>query len=202
MRRLTLALAACLLAGCHNPPPETARQQTARLRASFEQHRTAYLRSVEDASRLVPETLAWLDGPAVSHSRAIALSEARTLTDNWARIYFVPRTMHGQLRFDRYTSQPVQAAQQRVLDLLRRSYFELHEYQRYCQYAAESGLHAASPGRLPPQLEEFRRRLRAHLPSPTGSIRFSTRSALTLEALLTLVGGSARTPASASGTAP
>lgn len=164
MRRLMPALIACLLAGCNTTPPESGRQQASRLRGSLEEHRAAYLKSIEDANRLMPETVAWLDGPAVNRSRAVALSEARNFTEKWARIYFVPRTMHEKLRFHRYTSREVREAHQRVLEALRRSYFELHEYQRYCQRASETRLHGTPPGILPPQLVEFRNRLRARAP--------------------------------------
>ena len=205
MRPLIPVLSVCLIAGCGEPSPQAARQEAVRLRAALEKHRPAYLKSIADANRLSRETLAWLDGPAVSHSRSMALSEARTFADKWARVYFVPRVMHGQLRFDRYGSGQVRAAHRRVLDILRISYFELHDYQRYSQHASETNLHGAPPGRLPPPLEEFRRRLRARPPfsdelSPVISALAAGRAVQ--ESVLRPVGGSARTPASASGTAP
>jgi hypothetical protein len=85
--------------------------------------------------------------------------------DRWARVYFVPRYMHGQLRIDEYSSEQVKAVQGLLLDHLRRRYFELHDYQRYAQHASESEMHRAPPGRLPKELEEFRNRLRARVPS-------------------------------------
>ncbi len=159
-----LAFTLCFLAGCQAPPPDVARQEVARLRASLERHRPAYLKAIDEGNRLIPETLVWLDGRAAQQPRSIALAEARTLTGKWANVYFVPRSMHEQLRFDRYSSAKAGAAHQRVLSLLRRDYFELHEYQRYAQRASEATLHGASGGRLPPQLHEFRRRRRARPP--------------------------------------
>lgn len=164
MRLLLVILTACITAGCRSAPPETPSQQAARLRDSLEKHAHAYSANIADINRLIPETLAWLDGPAVSASRALAVSDARSFTAKWARVYFVPRTMHEELRFHRYSAPEVQAAQRRVLDHLRRDYFELHEYQRYCQHASETRLHNAPAGVLPAPLAEFRRRLAARAP--------------------------------------
>lgn len=149
-----------VLAGC-SPSPEEVRQEAAKLRRSVEKHHGDYLRSVENANRLVPETLAWLDGPARDATRAQAASEAHRIAERWARVYFGPRWIHQQLRFDKYSSMEVHQAHGQLLDYLKRTYFELHDYQRYAQHAAESGMHGAPRGTLPPQLQEFRKRLAA-----------------------------------------
>lgn len=162
--RVCLLLAAAL-AGCGPPSPEQVRQEAARLRRSFDKHRPAYLRAIEATSLLVPESLAWLNGPATTAPRAQAVAEAHRLTERWARVYFAPRYIHEQLRHDEYSTPQVRAAHRRLLSLLKQRYFELHDYQRYAQHAAESSIHGAAPGRLPQPLQEFRRRLEARRPA-------------------------------------
>ncbi|MBS1830723.1 MAG: hypothetical protein JST93_35825 [Acidobacteria bacterium] len=122
-----------LLAGCSGPTPEETRKEAARFRASLEKYRAEYVKGIEKENLLARETLAWLKGAAVTGSHTRRMSDARQFTDRWARVYFVPRTMHEQLRFDRYASPEVRAVQGRVLEHLRTRYFELHEYQRYAQ---------------------------------------------------------------------
>ena len=154
-----------LLAACPFKPAEPVRQQVERLRASWEAHLPAYAASIEAENRLIPETIAWLKGSAVTAPRGQAAAEARRLMDRWARVYFVPRHMHEQLRFDAYSSARVTAVQKRLLAGLQRRYFELHEYQRYAQHAAESEMYNTRAGRLPRELEEFRTRLEARRPA-------------------------------------
>jgi hypothetical protein len=148
-----------MLAGCGRVSPEVARQEVARLRASFEKHRGAYLAGVEAENRLVPETLAWLKGGAVSAPRGEAVAGARLFREKWAKVHFVPRVIHEALRFDEYRSAEVRAAQRRMLEHLRRSYEETHVYQRYAQRASETRLHGAAVGVLPVELQAFRRGL-------------------------------------------
>jgi len=84
--------------------------------------------------------------------------------DRWAKVYFTPRHMHEQLRSDTYQTHTVRAVQQQMLAHLKRLYFELHDYQRYAQHAAESTMHQTPPGRLPPALMEFEQRLSTRSP--------------------------------------
>ena len=122
-----------ILIGCSGPTPEETRREAARFRASVEKYRAEYVQEIEKENRLTGETLVWLKGAAVTGSYTRRMADARQFTDRWARVYFVPRTMHEQLRFDWYASAEVRAVQGRVLDHLRARYFELHEYQRYAQ---------------------------------------------------------------------
>lgn len=131
MRRMLWMVA--ILAGCSGPTPEETWREAVRFRASLEKYRAEYLRGIENENRLTRETLVWLEGAAVTGSHTRRMSDARQFTDRWAKVYFVPRTMHEQLRFDRYASTEVRAVQGRVLDHLKKRYFELHEYQRYAQ---------------------------------------------------------------------
>lgn len=160
LRFVALGVAA-MLAGCGAPSPEEVRREAAQLRRTWGRHHADYLRSVEGANRLVPETLAWLDGPARHAPRAEASAGAQRIAERWARVYFGPRYMHEQLRFEKYASMEAHQAQGRLLDHLKRTYFELHDYQRYAQYAGETSMHGAPPGTLPPRLQEFRNRLAA-----------------------------------------
>jgi hypothetical protein len=180
------ALLAAALAGCGPPSAERVSEEASRLRKSFEKRHPDYLQSIEGANELAPETLAWLDGAAITAPRAQAVSDAHRFAEKWARVYFGPRYMHEQLRFDEYSAPEVHQAQGQALDHLKRWYFELHDYQRYAQHAAESSMHGAPPGVLPPQLQEFRRRLQARARSvdeitpvleslPTRATRRSTR---------------------------
>lgn len=162
IRRIVVLLA--LLGSCRSHPQERLPEQAARLRSAFGKYRAEYLASIDAENRLIAETLLWLNGNAVTAPRAEAAAEARRLMDRWARVYFVPRYMHAQLRLDRY-SPPIQAVQQRLLERLKRRYFELHDYQRYAQSAWESGMHNTRAGRLPKELEEFRSRLGARAPA-------------------------------------
>jgi hypothetical protein len=157
------ALAA--LAGCSGPSPEETRREAMRLRASVEKYRSDYLNAVAAENRLAPETLAWLNGPAITAGRTQAVSDARRFMDLWARVYFAPRHMHEQLRLDEYSSPRVRAAHEIMLNRLKRRYFELHDYQRYAQHASESEMHHTPAGRLPKQLEEFRNRLQTREPA-------------------------------------
>jgi hypothetical protein len=154
-----------VLAGCRTRPPESERDQAARLRASYAKHLAGHLTSIGTENRLAHETLAWLNGTAITAPRAQALREARQWMDRWAKVYFVPRHMHEQLRFDEYSSPRIQAAQQQLLRHMQQRYFELHDYQRYAQQAAESEMHHTPAGRLPRQLVEFRQRLEARPPA-------------------------------------
>ena len=131
MRRILLVVA--FLVGCSGPTPEETWREAARFRASLEKYRVEYVQGIETENRLTGETLVWLKGAAVTGSHTRAMSDARQFTDRWARVYFVPRYMHEQLRFDRYDSMEVRAVQSRVLGHLKKRYFELHDYQRYCQ---------------------------------------------------------------------
>ena len=159
-----LALLA-FLAGCSTRPAESERDQAARLRASYQKYLDDHLASIEAETRLTAETLVWLNGSAVTAQRAHAQQEARQFMERWAKVYFVPRYMHEQLRYDAYSSPRVKAVQQQLLGHMKQRYFELHDYQRYAQYASESGLHKSPPGRLPPQLVEFRQRLQVRAPA-------------------------------------
>jgi hypothetical protein len=147
-----------LLAGCVRQR-ETVLEEAARLRASVEKFSSEYRQAIDAENRLRPETLAWLRNSAMTASRAEAARDARSLMDRWATVYFVPRWMHEKLRYDRYSSTEVRAMQARVLGHLKRRYFELHDYQRYAQYASESAMHYTPVGYLPAQLKEFELRL-------------------------------------------
>jgi len=147
-----------LLAGCASRPvPE--REEAARLRASMEPFLSGYRESIAAENLLCADTLAWLRGSAISAPRTQAVSEARVLTDRWAKVYFVPRWMHGNLHLDKYSSAQVKAVQTRILQHLRQRYFELHDFQRYAQQASESAMYHTPAGRLPAQLQEFQLRL-------------------------------------------
>lgn len=153
-------LLALLLAGCalrHVPE----RDEAARLRASVEPFLSGYRESIAAEHRLCADTLAWLRGSALTAPRTQAVSEARVLTDRWAKVYFVPRWMHGKLHLDRYSSPQVKAVQTRILRHLRQRYFELHDFQRYAQQASESAMYYTPAGRLAAQLQEFQMRLEA-----------------------------------------
>lgn len=153
-----------LLGSCSSLPQEPIPEQAARLRSRFGKYQAEYLASIDGENQLIGETLLWLNGRAVTAPRAEAAAEARKLMDRWASVYFVPRYMHEQLRFDRY-SPPIQAVQHGLLERLKRRYFELHDYQRYAQSAWQSGMHNTPVGRLPRELEEFRSRLEARAPA-------------------------------------
>jgi hypothetical protein len=146
-------------AGCGRVTPEEARGEPARFRKSVERFRAEYVESVEAGNRLTQETIVWLNGPAVTEPRSHAVAGASRLMDRWAKVYFVPRHMHEQLRYDEYSREDVRRVQKRMLDGLRREYFEYHDYQRYAQGAAESSMHQTPQGRLAAQLVEFRQRL-------------------------------------------
>jgi hypothetical protein len=151
--------------GCGEPPASQRRKEAATLTASVERFRPQYVPAVDAENLLRAQTLEWLNGPAVSAPRSQAVADARNLTEQWSRVYFVPRHMHEQLRFDTYQSKTVCDVQRRLLAHLKRRYFELHDYQRYVKYAAESEMHHTPPGRLPRQLKKFRARLEARRPA-------------------------------------
>jgi hypothetical protein len=151
-------------AACRQPSPLEVRGESARLRASFAKHQPEYRAAMAAANLLIPETLAWLDGPALTAPRSHAGAGARILMDKWARLHFVPRVIHEQLRFDQYSSPQAKSAHRELLARMKLIYVELHDYQRYCQHAVESSMHGIPPGRLHPQLEEFRRRLQSRPP--------------------------------------
>lgn len=152
------------LPGCGDPSPAEVTIEAERLRASFHPHQRRYLDSIETVNRLIPQSLAWLNGAAITAPRAQAIADAHMIMERWAQVHFVPRTMHEKLRSDRYRTRQVRDAHRRLLDHLKRNYFEWHDYQRYAQNAAESSMHNTPSGRLPPELEEFRRRLEARPP--------------------------------------
>jgi hypothetical protein len=154
-----------ILAGCRRQHVAAAHEEAGRLRASVEKHGAEYRLSVEAENLLTAETIAWLKGDAVTAPRSLALAKARQVMDRWARVYFVPRYMHEQLRFDEYSSARVQAIQRQMLDHLKQRYFELHEYQRYAQRASESEMHHTPAGRLAGELLEFQRRLESRQPA-------------------------------------
>jgi hypothetical protein len=135
------------------------------LEASFERYRAGYLKAIADENHLASQTLIWLKGAAVTADRTRAVAEARRYRDHWARVYFVFRHMHEQLRFDEYAASDVRNVHRQLLDGLKRRYIELHDYQRYAQYAAESEMHHTPAGRLPRELDEFRARLEARPPA-------------------------------------
>jgi hypothetical protein len=159
-----LALLA-LLTACTTRLSESERDQATRLRASYAMHLAGHLASIATEERLAAETLAWLNGTAVTAPRTEAIREARHWTDRWAKVYFVPRYMHEQLRYDQYSSPRIKAVQQQLLDHMKQRYVELHDYQRYAQRASESNMHNTQAGRLPPQLVEFRQRLEVRTPA-------------------------------------
>lgn len=162
---LLAILLAAALAGCRQQPsPSELRAESLRLRASFAKHQPEHLAALDDANRLIPETLAWLDGPALTAPRSQAVAGARVLMDKWARLHFVPRVAHEQLRFDEYSSPQVKSAHRELLHRMKLIYVEFHDYQRYCQHAVESSMHGFPPGRLHPQLDEFRHRLQSRPP--------------------------------------
>jgi hypothetical protein len=141
------------------------REESAKLRASIEKFRSEYSQAIDTENQLCAQTLDWLRGRAVTAPRSLAVSEARAFRDRWGKVYFVPRWMHEQLRYDRYSSPEVKAMQARVLNHLKQRYFELHDYQRYAQHASESAMHHAPVGYLPGQLQEFQLRLESRLPA-------------------------------------
>jgi hypothetical protein len=144
------------------------RDQAARLRASYSKHLAEHHASIGTENRLIGETLEWLNGTAITAPRSQAVREARQLMDRWAKVYFVPRYMHEQLRYDKYSGFRVKAVQQQLLDHIKQRYFERHDYQRYAQHASESGLNNTPAGRLPPGLVEFRQRLEVRAPAVDG----------------------------------
>lgn len=154
-----------ILAGCRRQHVAAPHEEAARLRASIEKLGAEYRQSLEAEDRLAAETIAWLKGDAVTAPRSQALARARQLMDRWARVYFVPRYMHEQLRFDEYSAARVRTVQRRLLDSLKLRYFELHEYQRYAQRASESEMHHTPAGRLAGELQEFQRRLESRQPA-------------------------------------
>lgn len=156
------ALACC---ACSGPKPAEIRQESVRLRTVMQTHMPAYRASVEEENRLIAATLEWLRGEALTAPRSAAASAARRWEERWSKVYFVPRYMHELRRGDEYRTAPAREAQKRILALLKTRYFELHDFQRYAQYAAESGMRYTPVGRLPGQLEEFRRRLEARAPA-------------------------------------
>ena len=160
-----LIILAVVLAGCGSPSPEEIRAESARLRGSFDKHRSDYMDAIEAANKLTPETIAWLDGAAITASRAQAVADTHMIMNKWAAAHFGPRYMHEQLRFDKYSAPEVVAVQKRMLDHLKRIYVEYHDYQRYAQHAADTSMHGMPAGRLPPQLQEFRRRLMERKPT-------------------------------------
>jgi hypothetical protein len=145
--RTVLTGLAMLLVACGPPPANEA----ARFQASYEPYMAEYRASIDTENKLIGDSLIWLDS-------AITIDSATDLMDRWAKVYFVPRWMHQQLRFDRYQSPQVRDIQTRILRHLKERYFELHDYQRYAQRTREKGPVAA-------QLEEFRLRLRARKPA-------------------------------------
>jgi hypothetical protein len=163
--RVLGAVLLCFTAACSGPSPDAIREEKARLRASIEKFYADYKAATLGEKQIVADSLAWLDGPAISAPREQAVAGARRLMDRWAVIYFVPRYMHEQLRFDRYSSGEARAAHRKILDDLKKRYFEWHDFQRYAQYASETELHRTPPGRLPPQLQEFRSRLQSRAPA-------------------------------------
>ena len=148
-----------LLAACRPPSAEETRAEAASLRASLERHRGQYLKSIEAENLLVRETLAWLNGGLESRNRGLLRSEAGRFMEKWARVYFVPREMHAAIRESRFRSETVREAHQRVLDHLKKRYFELHDFQRYAQYTNEAAESSMPLGRMPDRLAEFRTRL-------------------------------------------
>ena len=154
-----------LLIGCSRRVPESESAQAARLRASYAVYLSGHLTSIAAEEQLAAETLAWLNGTAISAPRTQAVREARHWMDRWAKVYFVPRYMHEKLRYDHYSSPRIRAIQQQLLDHMKQRYFELHDYQRYAQSASESNMHNTQPGRLAPQLVEFRQRLEVRAPA-------------------------------------
>lgn len=159
-----LLLLAAAITGCRQPSPAEIRGESLRLRASFVKHQAEYRAALESANRLIPESLAFLDGPAITAPRSQAVSGARVLMDKWARLHFVPRVMHEQLRFDEYSTPQAKSAHRELLARMKLIYVELHDYQRYCQHAVDSSMHGLPPGRLHPELAEFRRRLESRPP--------------------------------------
>lgn len=162
MRRMWLA--GCTLwmfTGCVAPSPEETKAEHRRFAERWTPHREEYLRSLREADAATQESLDWLRGEAMTAPRTQAVSGARKIMDRWAKIHFVPRVIHENLRFDEFRSSAIQERQKRLLDRLRREYVEWHDYQRYAQYAWQNEMHGAPPGRLPPQLEEFKKRLEA-----------------------------------------
>jgi hypothetical protein len=101
----------------------------------------------------------------MTEPRAQAVADTHMVMERWAKMHFVPRHMHEQLRFAEYSREDVKRVQRRMLDLLRRDYIEYHDYQRYAQRAAESTMHQMPQGKLAPQLVEFRTRLETRRPS-------------------------------------
>lgn len=161
---LLAILLAAALSACRQPSPSEIRAESLRLRASFAKHQPDYRAALASANALIPETLAWLDGPALTAPRSQAVAGARVLMDKWARLHFVPRVAHEQLRFDRYSSPQAKSAHRELLHRMKLIYVELHDYQRYCQHAVDSSMHGIPPGRLHPELAEFRRRLQSRPP--------------------------------------
>jgi len=163
MKRLWPTCGALLLflSGCGEPAPADIEAENRRFENRWRPHREEYLRSLTEARMAIQESLTWLNGEARTAPRTQAVSGARIVMERWAKIHFVPRVIHEELRFAEYRSSTVRARQRQLLDRLRREYVEWHDYQRYAQYAWQSSLHNTPPGQLPPQLQEFKRRLEA-----------------------------------------
>jgi hypothetical protein len=152
-------------AGCRHSSTAPVQAEAASILASAEKFYGEYVESIDAENKLISLTISWLHGDALTAARTHALSDARRLTDRWARVYFVPRHMHEKLRFDEYSSTQVKGIQRQMLAVLKRRYFELHEFQRYAQRSAESEIQGTPAGRLPQGLLEFRNRLEARTPA-------------------------------------
>ncbi|HWR53477.1 MAG TPA: hypothetical protein VN428_20385 [Bryobacteraceae bacterium] len=158
LRAATILLAAMASLSCRAPSPQVAHEEALRLNASFARHRTAYLEAIELENRLVPETLEWLNAAPATQVRF----RACRLMDRWARAYFGPRVIHGDMRFEEYKSVRVRQVHSHILDHLRQRYFILHDYQRYAQAACEADSRPATRVLIQQRLQEFRGRLQAH----------------------------------------
>lgn len=158
-----VVLLATLLIGCRGPADE-ARERAA-LSEALARSQQDYLGSIEAENALDRRTLAWIDGGLANRSRTQFHSEARAFTERWARVYFVPREIHADLSRLELRAPEVRERHARILHALRARYFELHDFQRYCQGAAEADDHSFPIGSLPPQLIEFRRRLASRPPA-------------------------------------
>jgi hypothetical protein len=156
-RTAAIVLAALAFLSCGAPSPEVTRDEARRLRASFARHRIAYTESIELENRLVPETLEWLDAGQAEQTR----SQACRLMDRWASAYFGPRVIHGEMRFEEYTSPQVRRMHRMMLEKLKQRYFVLHDYQRYAQAACRAETRPAR-ALIRGELEEFRGRIQSH----------------------------------------
>ena len=156
----SVALFVICVTACRSGPEAGVSAEAARLRSSFAVHRAAYLESVEAQNALAPATLRWLDGLAATQSRSALRSSACDFTERWARVYFGPRYIQEQMRFDDYASGPVRDTHRRMMERLREWYFVLHEYQRYGQRACEASAQSYNVPGITAKLVEFRERLR------------------------------------------